>query len=100
MVELASVGDPASVPAAIATVLGITPQGDAPLIETVAEALAGRQLLLVVDNCEHVLAAAASAIATMLGRSADVKILATSRETLAVDGETVFTVAPLALTAT
>ena len=51
MVELASVGDPASVPAAIATVLGITPQGDAPLIDTVAEALArsaapagGRQL--------------------------------------------------------
>ena len=46
-----------SVPAAIATVLGITPQGDAPLIDTVADALAGRRLLLVVDNCEHVLAA-------------------------------------------
>ena len=51
--------DPDSVPAAIATVLGITPQGDTPLVETVAETLAGRQLLLVVDNCEHVLAAAA-----------------------------------------
>ena len=58
MVELASVGDPGSVPAAIATVLGITPQGDAPLIDTVADSLAGRQLLLVMDNCEHVLAAA------------------------------------------
>ena len=61
MVELASVGDPASVPAAIATVLGITPQGDAALIDTVADALGGRRLLLVVDNCEHVLAAAGSA---------------------------------------
>ena len=97
MVELASVGDPASVPAAIATVLGITPQGDAALIDTVAEALGGRRLLLVVDNCEHVLAAAGSAIDAILGRSGSVKILATSRETLAVDGETVFTVAPLAL---
>ena len=67
MVELASVGDPASVPAAIATVLGITPQGDAALIDTVADALGGRRLLLVVDNCEHVLAAAGSAIATILG---------------------------------
>jgi predicted ATPase/class 3 adenylate cyclase/DNA-binding CsgD family transcriptional regulator len=97
MVELASVGDPASVPAAIATVLGITPQGDAALIDTVADALGGRPLLLVVDNCEHVLAAAGSAIETILGRSGSAKILATSRETLTVDGETVITVAPLAL---
>ncbi|MBF6557972.1 MAG: adenylate/guanylate cyclase domain-containing protein [Acidimicrobiales bacterium] len=97
MVELASVGDPASVPAAIATVLGVTPQRDSALIDTVADALGGRRLLLVVDNCEHVLAAAGSAIETILGRSGGVKILATSRETLAVDGETVLTVAPLAL---
>ncbi len=97
MVELASVGDPASVPAAIATVLGITPQGDSALIDTVADALGGRRLLLVVDNCEHVVAAAGSAIETILGRSGSVKILVTSRETLAVEGETVLTVAPLAL---
>jgi len=97
MVELASVGDPASVPAAIATVLGITPQGKAALIDTVANALGGRRLLLVVDNCEHVLGAAGSAIGTILGRSGGVKILATSRETLAVDGETVLAVVPLAL---
>ena len=87
MVELASVGDPASVPAAIAAVLGVTPQGDAPLIEAVAESLGGRQLLVVVDNCEHVQAAARAAIAAMLARSGDVKLLATSRETLAIDEE-------------
>jgi len=97
MVELASVGDSASVPSAIATVLGVTPQGEAALIETVAGALGGRRLLLVVDNCEHVLAAAGSAIETILARSRDVKIIATSREVLAVDGEKVLTVPPLAL---
>jgi len=97
MVELAAVADPASVPAAIATVLGITPQGDAALIDTIAEALGGRRLLLLVDNCEHVVAAAASAIDTILTRSMSVKILATSREALALPGETVVNVAPLAL---
>jgi predicted ATPase/class 3 adenylate cyclase/DNA-binding CsgD family transcriptional regulator len=96
LIELASVNDPDAVPAAIATVLGITPQGDTPIVDTVAEALAGRQLLLVVDNCEHVLAAAASVAATILGRSGRVRIVATSREPLAVAGETLLAVAPLA----
>ena len=97
MVDLASIGDPASIPSAIATVLGITPQGNAALIDTVADALGGRQLLLVMDNCEHVLTAAASAVDTILMRSRSVRILATSRESLAVEGETVFTVAPLSV---
>jgi predicted ATPase/class 3 adenylate cyclase/DNA-binding CsgD family transcriptional regulator len=97
MVDLASVSDPASVPAAIATVLGITPQADTPLIETVADALSGRQVLVVMDNCEHVLAATGSAIETMLGRSGTAAILATSREALAVDDEAMVTVAPLAV---
>ena len=98
MIELASVGDEASVPAAIATVLGITPQGDAALIDTVADALGGRQLLLVVDNCEHVLAGARSAIDAILGRSGAVKIVATSREGVGRDGEKLLTVPPLAAT--
>lgn len=97
MVELAGVGDAASVPAAIATVLGITPQGDTPLIDAVSEALAGRRLLLVVDNCEHVLAAAAAAIEAILARSESVRLLATSRERLLVDGEAALAVQPLAL---
>jgi predicted ATPase/class 3 adenylate cyclase/DNA-binding CsgD family transcriptional regulator len=97
LIELASIGDPASVPGAIATALGITPQGDAPLIDTVAEALSGRRLLLLVDNCEHIRMAARSAIAAMLSRSANVHVLATSRESLTVDGESVVTVAPLTL---
>lgn len=97
LVELAPVGDPASVPAAIATALGITPQGDVELIETIAEAIAGRRLLLVVDNCEHVLDAAASAVKHILARPGNVKVLATSREYLWVGGETLLSVSPLAL---
>src|SRR3954454_1583845 len=92
MVELASVGDPTAVPAAIANVLGITPQGDATLLDTVADALRGRQLLVVVDNCEHLLRAAGSAIAAILGRTGAVKILATSRESVAVTAERVLSV--------
>jgi predicted ATPase/class 3 adenylate cyclase/DNA-binding CsgD family transcriptional regulator len=95
MVELASVSDGDSVPAAIATALGVTPQGDVALIDTVADALAGRHLLLVVDNCEHILAAAASAIDVILNHSGSVKVLATSRESLGRDGEMVLTVPPL-----
>src|SRR5262249_30519507 len=84
LVELAPIGDPSAVGAAIATALGITPQGVVPLIDTVAEALTGRQLLLLLDNCEHVVAAAAAAVETILNRSGSVRILATSRESLGV----------------
>ncbi|HSB88092.1 MAG TPA: adenylate/guanylate cyclase domain-containing protein, partial [Ilumatobacteraceae bacterium] len=99
LVELAPVGDPASVPAAIATALGITPQGDVELIDTVAEAVAGRRLLLLIDNCEHVLAAAGAAITQILARSGNAKVLATSREYLWVAGETLQPVSPLAIDA-
>jgi predicted ATPase/DNA-binding CsgD family transcriptional regulator len=97
MIELASVGDPASVTAAFATVLGITPQGDTPLVDTVADTLRGRQLLLVVDNCEHLLTAVGPTLAAILASSQSVTILATSREILGLDGEAAFTVTPLAI---
>ncbi|MCU1361802.1 MAG: cyclase, partial [Ilumatobacteraceae bacterium] len=97
LVELAPVGDPSSVPAAIATALGITPQGDVELIDTIAEAVAGRRLLLVIDNCEHVLGAAGAAVAHILGRDGNARVLATSREYLWVADETLLSVVPLAL---
>lgn len=97
MVGLASIRDPASVPAAFATALGVTPKGDADVISTVAEAVAGRRLLLVVDNCEHVLPAAASAIGEILALSSTPKVLATSREYLWTAGEALLSVSPLAL---
>ena len=97
IVELADVTDQVAIPAVIAKVIGITPQGDVPLIETIADALAGRRTLLVVDNCEHVLAPAARVIEAILGRVGNVRILATSREALGVASEWSTTVSPLAL---
>ena len=76
--------------------LGITPQGDVPLIDTVADALAGRRMLLVVDNCEHVLERRAGTVGGDPRPAGNVRILATSREALGVDGEAIVTVPPLA----
>ena len=96
IVELAGVGDPDAVPAALATVLGVTPQGDVPIIDTVADTVAGRRMLLVVDNCEHLRGSVATAIGAILGRTGHTKVLATSREAVGVPGESVTTVPPLA----
>jgi predicted ATPase/DNA-binding CsgD family transcriptional regulator len=75
----------------------VTPQGHVPVLDTVADAVAGRRLLVVVDNCEHLLAASAKAIGSILARSRTPHVLATSRESLQVAGEAVLPVAPLAL---
>jgi predicted ATPase len=87
--ELAAVTDPAAVPDAVAAVLGITQQPGKTVSQSVAAALEGRVRLLVIDNCEHVLAAAADLIEAILAYSATVRILATSREGLAVADEQV-----------
>jgi predicted ATPase len=87
--ELAAVTDPAAVPDAVAAVLGITQQPGKSVSESVAAALEGRVRLLVIDNCEHVLAAAADLIEAILAHSATVRILATSREGLGVPDEQV-----------
>lgn len=97
LVELAAVTESDAVPEAIATALGITPQGGARAIDTVAEALAGRHVLIVVDNCEHVLTAAAEAVAVILARSEAPHVLATSRESMRAPGEFLSTVSPLAV---
>jgi predicted ATPase/DNA-binding CsgD family transcriptional regulator len=96
-VELAPVADPDAMSAALAQALGITPQGGTPLIDTVADAVAGRRILLVIDNCEHLLPAAAVAIGKLVGRSEAPRVLATSREQLQVAGEAMVPVPPLAL---
>ena len=97
LVELASLTDPALVPAGVAEALGV-PERDAidPVAGTV-RALAGRELLIVLDNCEHVLASAAQVAVTLAGHCPRVRILATSRERLDVPGELVFPVPPLEL---
>jgi predicted ATPase len=93
--ELASVGDPAAVPDAVAAVLGITQQPGRSVAESVAAALEGRVRLLVIDNCEHVLNAAADLVEAILTHSATVKVLATSREGLGIADEQLWPVPSL-----
>jgi predicted ATPase/class 3 adenylate cyclase len=87
--ELAAVTDPSAVPDAVAAVLGITQQPGKTVSESVATALEGRVRLLVFDNCEHVLDAAADLIEAILTQSATVRMLATSREGLGIAEEQV-----------
>ena len=95
--ELAAVTDPAAVPDAVAAVLGITQQPGKTVTESVASALEGRSRLLVFDNCEHVLDAAADLIEAIRAQSATVRIVATSREGLGVADEQVWPVPSLDL---
>jgi predicted ATPase len=93
--ELAAVTDPVAVPDAVAAVLGITQQPGKTVSESVAAALEGRLRLLVIDNCEHVLDAAADLIEAIRAHSATVRILATSREGLGVADEQVWPLSSL-----
>ncbi|MDT5357323.1 MAG: hypothetical protein QOJ56_5855, partial [Mycobacterium sp.] len=96
--ELAAVTDPASVPDAVAAVLGITQQPGKTVSESVAAALEGRSRLLVFDNCEHVLDPVADMIEAIFSHSQTVNVLATSREGLRVADEHLWAVPSLDLT--
>jgi predicted ATPase len=93
--ELAAVADPAAVPDAVAAVLGITQQPGMTMSQSIATALEGRVRLLVFDNCEHVVDAAADLIELVLAKSAAVKILSTSREGLGLADERLWRVPSL-----
>jgi predicted ATPase/DNA-binding CsgD family transcriptional regulator len=97
LAELAPVRDPAQVAAVVAAALGIPEQPGVPTAEALARVLAGQQLLLVLDNCEHVIGAAAQLCAGLLAACDDVRVLATSREPLAVAGEARYRLGPLTL---
>ena len=96
LVELAPVQDAAQVPGVVAAVLGVRDQPGATAAEAVARVLA-RQRLLVLDNCEHLIGAAAELCAGLLAAADDVRVLATSREPLAVAGEARYRLGPLTL---
>jgi predicted ATPase len=93
--ELAAVADPVAVPDAVAAVLGITQQSGKSVAESVAAALEGRVRLLVFDNCEHVLDAAADLVEAILAASATTKMVATSREGLGIADERLWPVPSL-----
>ena len=88
LVELAAVREPAQVPSAVTAALGIPEGPGAAAAGSLAAVLARQQLLLVLDNCEHVIDAVAGLCGTLLSAADDVRVLTTSREPVGVSGET------------
>ncbi|MEV0266209.1 BTAD domain-containing putative transcriptional regulator [Streptomyces sp. NPDC050617] len=105
MIDLASVTEPAKVGAAVLAGIGMRggarfeartrTEGDE--LDILADQLGGREILLLVDNCEHLIDAVARLVAALLSRCSGLRALATSREPLAVDGEALVPLGPLAL---
>src|SRR3954451_719023 len=95
LVELAPVRDPDGVVGAFAAVFGVSARGGQTLEESLAEFLCTKQLLLVVDNCEHLLEAVADLVEVLERSCRALSVLATSREGLALDGERVVPVPSL-----
>ena len=94
-VELVSLSDPVLVPSAVASTLGLQLAGDQISPDSVARAIGGRKILLVLDNCEHVVDEAARLAETVIRLCPRVSILATSQEVLRIEGEFVYHVPPL-----
>jgi predicted ATPase/DNA-binding CsgD family transcriptional regulator len=99
LVELATVLDPVQVPAATAAALGVREQPGVAVTELLAGLLTRQQMLLVLDNCEHMAGAVAQMCAELLPVADDVRILTTSREPLGVAGEARYRLPPLTLPA-
>ncbi|MEA2732047.1 MAG: hypothetical protein QOF70_6522, partial [Acetobacteraceae bacterium] len=93
-IDLGAVTDATLVPSAVAAVLGVSVQAQDPLPSLLAF-LAGRRILLVLDNCEHVIDAAALLTERLYSEAPQAHILTTSRESLRVEGEHVHLLAPL-----
>jgi predicted ATPase/DNA-binding winged helix-turn-helix (wHTH) protein len=94
LVELASLSDPGLVPSTVASTLGLKLSGEISA-ESVARAVGRRHLVLVLDNCEHVIDAVANLAETFTRLCPRTTIVATSREVLRIDGESVYRVPPL-----
>lgn len=96
-VSLAPLADPSLVARTIASILGVQEQSDRPLIVTLSAALCARDLLLILDNCEHLISECARIAGHLLSACPNLKILATSRELFGMAGEAVYPVPPLSL---
>jgi predicted ATPase/DNA-binding SARP family transcriptional activator/DNA-binding CsgD family transcriptional regulator len=97
LVELAPLSDPTLTAQPVAQALEVPERPAQPLAETLAEILRGRELLLILDNCEHLLEATARLVDLLLDSCPHLRIMATSREALAVEGEVRWPVAPLSV---
>jgi hypothetical protein len=87
LVELGNVTEPCAIGHAVGAVLGIAQQRGTTIEDSIVGALSSQRLLLLVDNCEHLIEAAAALVQPILARCAQVVVLATSREALMLDGE-------------
>ena len=97
LVELASLSDPELVPHTVARVLGVAEQGGVPIVDTLVSTLRANRLLVVLDNCEHLLDASATIAQTLLSACPHLRFLATSRQALGILGETSYRVPSLSL---
>ena len=97
LVELAAVLDENAVALAISQALGVTGQPGRPALDTLLDALAPQDVLIVLDNCEHLIGACAKTAEAILRRCPRVHLLATSREPLGTGGETIYRVPSLSL---
>ena len=97
LVELGSLSDPGLVPQKVAAVLDVREQPGHPLSDTLADYLRAKNLLLLLDNCEHLIEACATLAEALLQTCANLKILATSREGLDIPGEMTYRVPSLSL---
>jgi predicted ATPase/DNA-binding CsgD family transcriptional regulator len=97
LVELASLADSSLVPQAVASTLGVREQAARPLTETLTDYLVSKQVLLVLDNCEHLIWACAELAEALLRSCPELRVLATSREALGINGEVAWPVLSLAL---
>jgi predicted ATPase/class 3 adenylate cyclase len=97
LVELAPLTDPQLVPQAVASVLSVKEEAGRPVIEALEKHVKDRQILLILDNCEHLLEACAELVTQLLQFGPRLKILASSRENLHVSGEKTYPVPALAV---
>ena len=96
-IELAPLVDPTLVPQAVAAVLGVREQADQPVLNSLVDYLRPKNILLVLDNCEHLIDACAHVAEALLRACPNLRILATSREALNIAGENAWTVPSLSL---
>jgi len=97
LVDLAPLTEPAVIPHAMASALSIGEQRERPVVTVLTDYLRTKHVLLVLDNCEHLIAACAQLADTLLRSCLNLRILATSREPLGIAGETAFPVPSLTL---
>jgi predicted ATPase/class 3 adenylate cyclase len=95
LTELATVSEPSDVPVAVATALAVSTERDRPIADALVDGLRNRRIMLLVDNCEHVITACASLIDLIVRTCPQVYVLATSRQPLGVEGERLYRLSPL-----